>query len=84
MKPIECAGYKVSLTPWHCLENQLSLYCLPGFPCETCEAAGTIQIPPFKAGEDARPTKPTRRPSWWKNASKAVQRDWLRDREGRQ
>jgi hypothetical protein len=27
--------------------------------------------------------KPKRLPAWWKNASQAVQRDWLRDREGR-
>lgn len=27
--------------------------------------------------------KPKRLPAWWKNASKAVQRDWLREREGR-
>lgn len=46
LKAVECAGYGVRLTPWQCLENQLSLYCLPGWPCETCEGAVTIQIPP--------------------------------------
>ena len=28
--------------------------------------------------------QPKRLPAWWKNASRAVQKDWLRDHEGRQ
>jgi hypothetical protein len=28
------------------------------------------------------PKKPKRLPAWWKNASKTVQKDWLRDHEG--
>jgi len=62
--PVECSGYGLTLTPWWCIENQLSDYCLPGFPCHECEAGVTI-IPPSppleKGGEkdrrrDARPT----------------------------
>lgn len=41
---IECREYGVRLSPWHCIENQLSLYCLPGWPCETCELAVSIRI----------------------------------------
>jgi len=40
--PVECRGYGVTLTPWWCIENQLSDFCLPGFPCHTCEAGVTI------------------------------------------
>jgi hypothetical protein len=36
-KVVDCRGYGVLLTPWNCLENQLSLFCLPGFPCHDCE-----------------------------------------------
>jgi hypothetical protein len=42
---LECRGYGVTLTPWWCIENQLSDFCLPGFPCHDCEAGVTI-IPP--------------------------------------
>ena len=152
MKPVECAGYGVSLTLWQCLENQLSPYCLPGWPCETCEEAVGIVVKGksfhcvhlgvkvsqglcdaarveaqrrqkvwpegmgwlecccdcdiyAKVGRPGRDPavmkssfpdhggapalkkpqpQPKRRPAWWQNASKAVQRDWLRDHEGRQ
>ncbi|TSA13564.1 MAG: hypothetical protein D4R73_00630 [Deltaproteobacteria bacterium] len=111
MKTVECTGYGRQMTPWQCLENQLSLYCLPGWPCETCEGAVTIQIPPSpplskggeieaKVGQPIRDPavmmtsfsdpggtpalniakkKPKRLPAWWKNATKAVRRDWLRE-----
>ncbi len=33
-----CRGYGVpEMTPERCLANQLSPFCLPGWPCETCE-----------------------------------------------
>ena len=52
--PVECRGYGVTLTPWWCIENQLSDYCLPGFPCHTCEAGVTIIPPAIRtAGGDA-------------------------------
>jgi hypothetical protein len=81
---VECSGYRLTLTPWWCIENQLSDYCLPGFPCETCEAGVTIRTTGWKPVPLKKPKpQPKRRPAWWKNASKAVQRDWLREREGR-
>jgi hypothetical protein len=54
---LDCRGYGVVLTPWRCIENQLSLFCLPGWPCECCEKAVTIQIParpPSLKGEGAK------------------------------
>ncbi|MHB9075822.1 MAG: hypothetical protein ACYC6G_20155 [Desulfobaccales bacterium] len=36
---VDCTGYKVKITPWACIENQLSTMCLPGWPCEECEEA---------------------------------------------
>lgn len=42
----ECRGYRLTMKPQRCIENQLSDYCLPGFPCHDCEAGVTIQIPP--------------------------------------
>jgi len=41
--PVECLGYRLTLTPWWCILNQLSDFCLPGFPCETCEAGVGIR-----------------------------------------
>jgi hypothetical protein len=117
LKTVECTGYGVRLSPWQCLWNQLSVFCLPGFPCETCEKAVSIRTaggaPAPLEGEEIEAEvgpvcqdpavmmssysdpggapalnspKPRakRLPAWWKNASKAVQRDWLREREGRQ
>lgn len=68
LKPVECAPYGREMTPWQCLENQLSLYCLPGWPCETCEGAVTIQIPPDppleKGGEkEGKVGQPSRDPA---------------------
>ena len=45
--------------------------------CAGYEAGVTIGAPALKKPKP----KPKRRPAWWQNASKAVQRDWLRDRE---
>lgn len=38
-----CQGYRVQMTAWRCIENQLSDFCLPGFPCHTCPVALTIR-----------------------------------------
>ena len=85
---ITCDGYGLSLTPWRCIENQLSDFCLPGFPCHECEAGVSIipPSPPLKKGgeqerrRDAGPTK-TRNPKpktqnqLLKGMSRAVARD---------
>jgi len=57
---VNCQGYGATLTPWSCIENQLSLYCLPGWPCHECEGVGiTVALPKTVAGRrDACPTKP--------------------------
>jgi hypothetical protein len=83
MENIECRGYGVSLSPWNCIENQVSLYCLPGWPCETCETAVCLGTAGGDAGAtgDARPTR-KKLPAWLKNASAAVRRDWLREHQG--
>lgn len=93
---LECRGYTLTLTPWGCILNQLSDYCLPGFPCETCQSGVTIQIPPspplgkggeevyrLEAGATRGERKPVKLPAWLKNASRAVRRDYLRELEGK-
>jgi hypothetical protein len=32
------------MTPWRCIENQLSPMCLPEFPCHDCETAVGLAI----------------------------------------
>ncbi|MHB9074641.1 MAG: hypothetical protein ACYC6G_14080 [Desulfobaccales bacterium] len=39
---VDCRGYKIRITPWACIENQLSTMCLPGWPCEECEEAVSV------------------------------------------
>ncbi len=91
--PIECQGYGATLTPWWCIENQLSIYCLPDFPCHDCQAAVGIRV----AGEDSCPTKdtgrgacaikegaaarPRRLPKDWDMMTPAVRKSWLRDNQ---
>lgn len=47
---IVCAGYRMRMSPWRCLQNQLSDYCLPGWPCWTCDTMVTLAL----SGEGAR------------------------------
>jgi len=72
---VECRGYGVTLTPWACLENQLSPMCLPGWPCESCETAvGVAVTPPLNEGKVMRAI--SRKPSSYdrKSMSRAVAR----------
>lgn len=64
---ITCDGYQLTMTPWRCIENQLSDFCLPGFPCHVCQAGVGLGL--RMAGGDARPT--------WdkKTMTRAVARD---------
>lgn len=78
-----CQAYGVTLSPWRCIENQLSLYCLPGWPCETCESAIVLRIASRDASaareaQSAR-SKKHKLPAWLKNASRAVIRDYWRE-----
>jgi hypothetical protein len=41
-----CDGYRVEMTLWNCIENQLSIFCLPAHPCHTCPAALIIRPAP--------------------------------------
>lgn len=43
-----CNGYGVEMSLWNCVENQLSDFCLPCFPCHECPAAITLRIAPQK------------------------------------
>ena len=70
---LPCRPYGVTMTPWRCVENQLSEYCLPGWPCHECDQAVTI-IPKIKP----KPMKKPRLPAWLKNATAAVRRDYLK------
>ncbi len=71
MNATYCNGYGLIITPWWCLENQLSPMCLPGFPCHDCPQAVAIAL------NNQQPR--IKLPAWLRNASKAVQRDWLRE-----
>lgn len=57
---VDCQGYHAVLTPWRCIENQLSPMCLPGWPWHECEGVGLgLAQPKIVAGRrDAGPTKP--------------------------
>ena len=76
--PVECHGYGITLTPWGCIENQLSDFCLPGFPCHDCETgvtirtAGRMPVPLEKAN---RKLKTENRKQVLKGMSRAVARD---------
>lgn len=69
-KPFEgitCKGYGVEMTPWRCIENQLSPMCLPDFPCHNCET-------PVGVGLAAK--TPSRKRRWDKKTmSRTVARD---------
>ena len=41
---MKCRGYHRDLTPWACLENQLSPMCLPGWPCHECRQGVRIAV----------------------------------------
>lgn len=66
-----CTGYRVNISFWNCIENQLSDFCFPEFPCHTCEAALTIALPPRQQA----PLK-VRYPKDWKNMTPAVRRSY--------
>jgi len=60
-----CEGYRTEMSLWHCIENQLSVFCLPHFPCHTCRAAvtirpNTVETDPPSVGTDGG--APRRRP----------------------
>ena len=77
---IACDGYKLTLTPWRCIENQLSDYCLPGFPCHECEAGVSIIPPsPLKTGGDARSANGKRKTANRKQVLKTMSRAVARD-----
>jgi len=68
-----CDGYQTEMKLWHCLENQLSDYCLPGFPCHECPAALTIKPAPRRRA--LRVTYPPE----FANMTPAVRRSILAD-----
>ena len=67
-----CKGYRVEMPPLNCIENQVSDFCLPGFPCHDCEAALTIK--PAPAPES--PTRRIKRPKGWADMTPAVRRSY--------
>ena len=88
---MKCRAYQTELSPWGCLENQLSPMCLPGWPCETCEEGVTIAPSMNKdhrleacatlvqgKAEGAALSRPTakRMPAWLKEATPAVRRSY--------
>ncbi|MFA5381802.1 MAG: hypothetical protein WC356_01460 [Candidatus Micrarchaeia archaeon] len=66
-----CKGYGVEMSFFHCLENQLSDFCLPDFPCHTCEAPLTINPAPRR-----QPAMKIRYPKDWANMTPAVRRSY--------
>ena len=40
-----CKGYNKEMELWDCIKNQLSIFCLPHFPCHSCEGGVSISIP---------------------------------------
>ena len=77
-----CSGYKMRMTPWRCVENQLSPMLMPDFPCHTCTQAVGVGV-----NEASRPAAPPRGRVKWpehlKNASAAVKRAYLEGSKGR-
>jgi len=53
LKTVDCKGYRTRLTPWECIENQLSIFCLPGWPCHTCPEARGLGLPPDLTKKEA-------------------------------
>lgn len=56
---ILCEGYRLTMKPWRCIENQLSDYCMEGWPCLDCEtgvglAIAHAKMPKCKAGWDRK------------------------------
>ena len=44
---LDCPGYEVlGMSLWRCLVNQLSDYCLPSWPCHSCQFGVGIEIAP--------------------------------------
>jgi len=39
-----CDGYRTELKPQDCIDNQLSIFCLPDFPCYSCNQAVVLAI----------------------------------------
>ena len=82
---ITCDGYQLTMTPWRCIGNQLSDFCLPGFPCHECQAGVGLGLK--DGGRDARPAhrlearatnrklKTENRKQLLKSMSRAVARD---------
>ena len=70
-----CTGYLVELTPFNCIENQLSEFCLPGFPCHGCEAALTIRSTPRR-----QPALKVRYPKGWADMTPAVRKSYMNER----
>jgi len=77
---MECRGYSSTLTPWRCIENQLSDFCLPGWPCHDCGRAVGLALP-LETKPSARPFKKLRLPAWWPQATPAVKRSYLQEKE---
>jgi hypothetical protein len=41
-----CKGFGCEMQPFHCIENQISIFCLEGIhPCWECENPCTITVP---------------------------------------
>jgi len=67
-----CKGYLVEMDAFGCIENQLSDFCLPGFPCHECGAALTIR----PAQRAASPARRVKRPRGWADMTPAVRRSF--------
>lgn len=71
-----CEGYRESMTLFRCIENQLSPFCLPGFPCHECQAALTIKPAPVPSrGLNLK----VKYPADWFNMTPAVRRSYMKD-----
>ena len=70
-----CKGYLTEMSSFNCIENQLSDYCLPGFPCHECEAALTIRPAPRQ-----QPALKVRYPKGWADMTPAVRKSYMKER----
>jgi hypothetical protein len=55
MADVNCRGYGMVMSPWRCLQNQLSFFCFDDWPCWTCPNPVTIALPPEMAQGKRKP-----------------------------